>query len=746
VLVSNAYGATQANAATVVIGSGAVLLNQPQSIAAATGATVVFSALAGGNMPTYQWQFDGIDLPGATSPTLTLSDVGAAQVGSYTVVISAQGTVAVSVPATLIVTLPTSTIVSAPVSQSIGLGSAATFAVTANGSNLTYQWEKNGTPIPGATGATYTIGAVQPGDTGEYSVVISNSGGSVTTAAGQLAVDLAPGAQYLSQWTATSGLLSATQYTSVAYDGSDFLAAGSDGSLFLSADAAHWTALPTAPGRLNSLIYAGAPYGFLGVGDNGVILSFAGPGYAALPQTSGSSQLLTGVAVGNGRMVAVGFAGTVLAADFASALWSPGASGTTSNLNAVAYGQGLFVAVGIGGTVLTSSDGVEWTSRALGSAADLYSIAAGPAGFVALGNSGGSSPIFTSSDGINWTDQAPVPGVGLIRLVTAHGAFVAVGADGAVATSTNGGFTWSLASSGTTATLEGVGYGPGYFLAVGADGQVTRSGQSVSSLVNLSSRAQVADDAGALVAGFTVSGSGTLPVLMRGIGPSLGEFGVSGALSAAQMTLYGSNTLPLASNANWSLTPSLAAVFTQTGAFPLTAGSADAAMERTLNPGSYSVRVSGVGGATGVALAEIYNAGSITAPVRLVNVSTLAQVGTGSNVLASGFVIAGTDADYVLVRAVGPGLSPFGLSGLLANPVLTLYNSAGQVVASNSQWGGTAALIQAFLAVGAFSLDPNSSDAALSVALPPGTYSAVVSGAANSTGTAILEVYEEASP
>ena len=126
---------------------------------------------------------------------------------------------------------------------------------------------------------------------------------------------------------------------------------------------------------------------------------------------------------------------------------------------------------------------------------------------------------------------------------------------------------------------------------------------------------------------------------------------------------------------------------------------------------------------------------------RLINVSARAQVGTGSGVLIVGFVVGGTTSKTVLVRASGP-LSQFGLTGVLPDPDLVLNGPDG-VIASNEGGGGNAQVASTAASVGAFSW-PNASshDSALLLTLPPGAYTAVVSGASADTGVALVEVYD----
>ena len=110
--------------------------------------------------------------------------------------------------------------------------------------------------------------------------------------------------------------------------------------------------------------------------------------------------------------------------------------------------------------------------------------------------------------------------------------------------------------------------------------------------------------------------------------------------------------------------------------------------------------------------------------------------------LTVGFVIAGNSSMTVLIRAIGPTLASFSVTGAMANPQLTVFDSNQNVVGSNAGWGGTAALQAAFNAASAFPLPTTSADSAVLVTLAPGAYTADVTGAGGSTGIALLEVYE----
>lgn len=235
-------------------------------------------------------------------------------------------------------------------------------------------------------------------------------------------------------------------------------------------------------------------------------------------------------------------------------------------------------------------------------------------------------------------------------------------------------------------------------------------------------------------------------MVLRAVGPALQSFGVADALSDPQFAIYSGQTL-VAENDNWTGLPNFARLMARVGAFPLEAGSKDAALFRGLGQGSHSIWLSGVAGASGVVLGEIYDTNDdahfYVMSARLTNVSALARTGTGAEVLSAGFVIAGSGTRTVLVRGVGPGLAAVGVaSGFVGNPRLTLYGNGGIVLAANDDWNGAAALQNAFATVGAFTLIADSRDAALVAVLGPGSYTAEVASADNSNGLALIEVYE----
>jgi hypothetical protein len=178
------------------------------------------------------------------------------------------------------------------------------------------------------------------------------------------------------------------------------------------------------------------------------------------------------------------------------------------------------------------------------------------------------------------------------------------------------------------------------------------------------------------------------------------------------------------------------------GAFALGPSGADAAMVATLEPGAYTAVVRGAGDSTGIALIEVYDLSGYSPAQKLRNIATRGFAGSGENTLIAGFVMQPGASKRVLVRAVGPGLTRFGVTGALAQPVLRLLKGS-TLVGENTNWAGSPdrdAISAASVEVGAFGLSTN--DSALLLTLAPGDYTVQVAGTGAASGIALLEVYE----
>ena len=272
---------------------------------------------------------------------------------------------------------------------------------------------------------------------------------------------------------------------------------------------------------------------------------------------------------------------------------------------------------------------------------------------------------------------------------------------------------------------------------------------NVGRVTNLAIRSQAGTGAQTLIVGVAIGGTGTTgakPVLLRAVGPTLGVFGVPGILSDPRLEIF-SGITKINENDDWAGNAQVSSIGTAVGAFALSAPtSKDAALYNpSFASGSYSVQITGGGGTTGVALAEIYDATSPTAftptTPRLTNVSARTQVGTGGDILIAGFTLGGLTAKTVLIRAIGPTLAAFGVPGALFDPKLELFSGPAKIQ-ENDDWGGSAAIASTSLSVGAFPLATSSRDAVLLVTLAPGSYTAQVTGANNTTGVALIEIYD----
>ncbi|HNC22612.1 MAG TPA: putative Ig domain-containing protein, partial [Opitutaceae bacterium] len=283
----------------------------------------------------------------------------------------------------------------------------------------------------------------------------------------------------------------------------------------------------------------------------------------------------------------------------------------------------------------------------------------------------------------------------------------------------------------------------------------TSGGGSVVRFVNISARAPVRPT-DPLIAGLVISGTTPQTVLLRAIGPALAGYGITSAITNPRMQLYNAAGALLSENTGWGGTSALMQVFNQVGAFPLTVGSADAAMLVTLAPGQYTVAVSDVNGMGGIALAEVYDTGtssSSSAP-RLVNLSARSTANSGLNVMVGGFVVNGVASKRILIRGVGPTLGGYGVSGFMTDPVLKVFDKNGALIAMNDNWGtpytanssypavSAAEIALANTQAGASAFASGSLDAAVIVVLPPGSYTAQVESATTTDGTALVEIYE----
>jgi hypothetical protein len=264
-------------------------------------------------------------------------------------------------------------------------------------------------------------------------------------------------------------------------------------------------------------------------------------------------------------------------------------------------------------------------------------------------------------------------------------------------------------------------------------GSVTRSAKPL----NIATRLKVLNGDKVLIGGFIITGSEAKTVLIRGIGPSLGAFGVPGVLGDTLLELHDASGT-IASNDNWRDTQ--ASAIQNTGIPP--SDDLESAILQTLSPGAYTVILSGKNEGTGVGLVEVYDLAT-TGASTLANISTRGFVNTGDNVIIGGFIVGaglgnnGAGSARVVIRAIGPSLANAGISNPLQDPTLEIHDGNGAIITSNDDWKDSQeSLIQQS------GLAPaDAREAALIGVVPTGAYTAIVRGKNNGTGVGLIEVY-----
>lgn len=569
---------------------------------------------------------------------------------------------------------------------------------TAQGTDLTYQWLKDGQPVAGATSATLILATAQFSDAGSYSVIISNSFGSVTSSSAVLGVLETPPEPFITSqprsttaWTEASASFSVTAtginltyqwrkhgspiagatsstlliphvVPAVDYAGYDVVIANSLGSVTSETVTLSTPPIPTIDRQ---------PVAFTcGVGENAI--------FSVTATSSGLSYewYKDGLALG-GNMTDTLTINSVKSSDF-----------------------GVYYVV-----VINKAGSVQSASVALSFAAP--SLVRQP--LAAASFPGGSATFSVTAASSSLSYQWYKGGVPVAGAASA-----------------------SLTINPVTES----DYGSYYVAVTNPVGSVQSAIVSLAPparIVNLSVRTDLSAGQ-VLILGF-VTNAGNKDVLVRAAGPYLTSLnlGLLG-LSDPRMYVYNGQTV-LLQNDDWD--PSLAAVFSRLGASPFSSGSKDSAALLSFNgTGNRTVQTSGPG--TGTVLVETYDA-SPSLTTRLINVSARNHVGTGNAVLIAGFVLTGDAPAKVLIRGLGPDLLKFGVPDPLADPVLTIFHG-NEVIASNDNWDTS--LAPTFSLVGAGALTPGSTDAAILVTLSPGVYSAILSGKDNGTGEGLVEIFE----
>jgi len=274
---------------------------------------------------------------------------------------------------------------------------------------------------------------------------------------------------------------------------------------------------------------------------------------------------------------------------------------------------------------------------------------------------------------------------------------------------------------------------------------------SQASLSNISTRSFVQTGEHVMIGGFIVQGSGPKRVIIRAIGPELTQFGIPDALANPRLELHnGSGTL-IGTNDDWQttiiggiITSNQVSDIQNSGHAPSAA--TESAIIADLQPGNYTAVVRGVNNTVGVALVEVYDLSSGESS-SLGNISTRSFVQTGEHVMIGGFIIQGSGPKRVIIRAIGPELTQYGIPDALANPRLELHDGSGALLATNDDWQTT--IIGGIITGNQVSDIQNSghaptaaTESAIIADLPPGNYTAIMSGVNNTAGVGLVEVYD----
>ena len=604
--------------------------------------------------------------------------------------------------------------------QTKATGESITFSVTATGTApLTYQWFKNSVTAlpanPSATTATLTLANLTPSDAGTYTCTVTNAAGSAVSGGFILSITAQPAIVTLAGLAATYNGTpkSATATTAPAGLGVTLTYGG---SATAPTNAGSYSVVAT----VNDPVYAGSATGTFVIAKATQSISFAplpatlrvGTAFAVTATASSGDPValavLAGPATVNGNTVTPTGAATI-------------------TLRATQAGSTNYQ---------PASTDLSFTTTKQTQSIDFPALISPPAGVSSLALAA------TTNSGL------PVTFAVVSGSATVAGATLTATAAGIVTVraSQPGSDTYNAAPDVT----RSVSFATGAVVTppVVTPPVVTPPTAPVSRLVNLSARSLAGAGERVTIAGFVITGDMPKPMLLRAIGPGLAAFGVPGTVAVPTLELFQrGQTTPLARNVGWSgsgAADALAASAARVGAFALTSGSADSALIATLAPGAYSAVIGSADTRVGVGLVEAYDLSTAAPGQRISNLSIRAFAGSDADTLIAGLVVEGTTPQRYLIRAVGPGLTAFGVAGALARTQLAVFSGTTEI-ARNVGWSAStdaAAIALAASQAGAFALAAGSADSALLITLAPGAYTAQVSGPAGSTGVALVEVYE----
>jgi acid phosphatase len=291
--------------------------------------------------------------------------------------------------------------------------------------------------------------------------------------------------------------------------------------------------------------------------------------------------------------------------------------------------------------------------------------------------------------------------------------------------------------TGTTAENDTVGLVTQFGTTTNAVPSPSPTPKPNTLLLNDSTRLRTGSGNDVMIGGFIVGGSVKKKVIVRGIGPSIKVNGtpVPGTLQDPVIELHKSDGTVLSANDNWKDTQE--AEIQASGLAPT--DDRESAISISLDPGNYTVVLSGKDGASGIGLVEAYDIEQGSA-ARLLNISTRGQVQTGDNVMIGGVILGGSDYARVIFRGLGPSIAVNGVPvpGTLADPTLELHDGNGAPIAFNDNWKDSqqTEIEQSGLA------PTNDREAAIIGSYAPGQYTVILRGKNNTTGLGLVEAYK----
>lgn len=460
----------------------------------------------------------------------------------------------------VVATAPTVAIQTQPKSQFVNVGATVLFTVAASSTPApSYQWKRNNVNIAGATNATYTLNSAAFADEASYTAVATSGSVSVTSSAAVLQVYPAtvviPPILFLVQPQEQSVTVGQSATFLVEVTGS-------------ATPSYQWQKNQTNIAGATNAIFTIASAQTSDAGDYRVVVSAGGVTENSITAALSVSSVVTPPPPpppATGRIINLSILTSLAAGgDNFTMGYVVGGNNTTGAKPLVIRAAGPSLgALGVGGTLEDPK-------------LELFAGAT------------------KTGENDNWGGSAE-----LTAALASVGAFAYVSP-----TSKDAAATANITSRDNSVLVSSANNGAGLVIAEIYD--ATRSDAFVAAtprLINVSVRKHLGTG---LTAGFVLGGSASTKVLIRAVGPTLGDFGVPGVVADPQLTLFNNSSVKIGENNDWGGTAELTAAFGAVGAFTLPATSKDAALVVTLPPGNYSVQATGTGTTTGVALVEVY--------------------------------------------------------------------------------------------------------------------------------------------